>query len=105
RGNFAVVVGSLGQPRIVRRVKSAMRGASVLPVYAIAGLKSIEGIDWSDHMHYWEQGYNAVMVSDTAIYRNSNYHTIGDTADKLDYSRMSLVVQGVYAAVMALARQ
>jgi len=105
RGNFAVVVGSLGQPRIVRRVKSAMRGASVLPVYAIAGLKSIEGIDWSDHMHYWEQGYNAVMVSDTAIYRNSNYHTIGDTANKLDYSRMSLVVQGVYAAVMALARQ
>jgi len=105
QGNFAVVVGSLDQPRIVRRVKRAMRGASVLPVYSLNGPKSIDGIDWSDHMHYWEQGYNAVMVSDTAIYRNHNYHTAGDTPDKLDYSRMALVVQAVYGAVLELARQ
>jgi Zn-dependent M28 family amino/carboxypeptidase len=105
QGNFAVVVGSLDQPRIVRRVKRAMRSASVLPVYSLNGPKSIEGIDWSDHMHYWEQGYNAVMVSDTAIYRNHNYHKSGDTADTLDYSRMALVVQAVYGAVLELARQ
>jgi len=105
QGDFAVVVGSLDQPRIVRRVKSAMRGVSHLPVYSLNGPKSMEGIDWSDHLHYWEQGYNAVMVSDTAIYRNPNYHKKEDTADTLNYSRMAWVVQGVYGAVMALASQ
>ena len=33
------------------------------------------------------------------IYRNLNYHLAGDTADKLDYKRMAMVVQGVYNAV------
>jgi hypothetical protein len=101
--NFAVVVGSLDQPRIVRRVKSAMRAASVLPVYSLNGPTFVEGIDWSDHMHYWEQGYNAVMVGDTGNYGNFNYHTTEDTAEKLDYHRMALVVQAVHGAVLELA--
>ena len=73
-----------------------MRGASTLPVYSFSGPKFIPGIDWSDHLNYWEAGYKAVMVSDTAIYRNANYHTAQDTADTLDYHRMAMVVQGVY---------
>jgi len=41
------------------------------------------------------------MITDTAFYRNANYHTRGDTPDTLDYQRMAQVVQGVYAAVLA----
>ena len=50
------------------------------------------------------QAYNAVMITDTAFYRNRNYHTAGDTAEKLDYKRMAMVVEGVYATVSELAR-
>ena len=44
------------------------------------------------------------MITDTAFYRNRNYHTAKDTADKLDYNRMAMVVEDVYAAVMDLSR-
>ncbi len=45
------------------------------------------------------------MVTDTAFYRNERHHTAEDTADRLDYRRMAMVVEGVYAAVWALAER
>ncbi len=104
RGNFIAVVGKLDQIRFLRRVKAAMVGASPLPVYSISAPKSIPGVDFSDHLNYWNEGYDAVMITDTAFYRNPNYHTFEDTPDTLDYQRMAQVVQGVYAAVTALTR-
>ncbi|HVL54948.1 MAG TPA: M28 family peptidase [Burkholderiaceae bacterium] len=103
-GNFIAIVGKLGQGGLVRRVKSAMRNAIDLPVRSINAPRALQGVDFSDHASYWDQGYPAVMITDTAFYRNPNYHTAGDTADTLDYRRMSMVVSGVFAAVMALAR-
>jgi Zn-dependent M28 family amino/carboxypeptidase len=104
QGDFIAVVGKLDQPLIVRRVKQAMQGASPLPVYSINAPRSVPGIDFSDHRNYWDAGYDAVMITDTAFYRNPHYHTPQDTADTLDYARMGMVVQGVHAAVRALAR-
>jgi len=103
RGNYIAVVGKLDQPLVVRRVKAAMRGASALPVYSINAPRFVRGIDFSDHRNYWEAGYDAVMITDTAFYRNPHYHTAGDTSETLDYRRMAMVVKGVHAAVEALA--
>lgn len=103
RGNFIAVVGKLDQGLAVRRVKQAMRGASPLPVYSINAPRFIPGVDLSDHRSYWDAGYKAVMITDTAFYRNPNYHTVGDTPNTLDYRRMAMVVQGVYAAILAFA--
>jgi hypothetical protein len=44
------------------------------------------------------------MITDTAFYRNRNYHTAQDTEEKLDYKRMAMVVEGVYATVAELAK-
>jgi hypothetical protein len=44
------------------------------------------------------------MITDTAFNRNKAYHTAGDTAERLDYMRMAMVVQGVHGAVLAVAR-
>jgi len=70
-----------------------------LPVYSISAPSIVPGIDFSDHRNYWRVGYDAVMITDTAFYRNRNYHTARDTADTLDYGRMAMVVQGVYGLV------
>jgi len=104
RGNYIAVVGKLDQPLVVRRIKHAMRGAASLPVYSINAPRSVRGIDFSDHRNYWDAGYDAVMITDTAFYRNPHYHTARDTPETLDYQRMAMVVQGVYAAVVALAQ-
>lgn len=103
RGNFVAVVGSAGGAGIVRRVKAAMREASDLPVFSINAPRFVRGVDLSDHATFWKRGLPAVMITDTAFYRNPRYHTAADTPDTLDYRRMAEVVSGVRKAVVALA--
>jgi len=104
QGNYIMVVSNVDNALMARRVKSAMRAASPLPVYSISAPSFLEGIDYSDHFNYWTNGYPAVMITDTAFNRNKNYHRPGDTADRLDYQRMAMVVQAVYRAVLVVAR-
>jgi Zn-dependent M28 family amino/carboxypeptidase len=80
-----------------------MLGQNDLPVHSINAPASIPGIDFSDHRNYWNFGYDAVMITDSAFYRNPNYHTAADTPEKLDYNRMSKVVEGVYYTVISFA--
>jgi hypothetical protein len=103
QGNFIAVVGSLGEGNLARRVKRLMTETSSLPVYSINAPRFLPGVDFSDHLSYWKEGYPALMITDTAFYRNRNYHTANDTAEKLDYRRMAMVVAGVYAAVIDLS--
>lgn len=102
-GNFIAVVGSLFQRRLVRVVREAMRDGAPLPVHSINAPRLLPGVALSDHRNYWDAGYPAVMITDTAFYRNPHYHTPADTPDTLDYPRMAMVVEGVCAAVYALA--
>jgi hypothetical protein len=104
RGNFISVISNIGQGGIVRRVKRAMQTASTLPVYSFNAPAFMPGINLSDHMNYWKCGYDAVMITDTAFMRNSRYHTAEDNPDTLDYERMAMTVQGVYAAILEFAR-
>lgn len=99
RGNFIAVVGRLDQRRFTRDIKAGMKGATPLPVWSINAPASLPGLDYSDHFNYWNQGWNAVMVTDTSFYRNKEYHEAGDTWNRLDFSRMAHVVTGVYEAL------
>lgn len=101
-GNFVAVVGRLGEGSVTRRIKQAMRAATPLAVESINAPRFIPGIDLSDHLNYWEHDDPAVMVTDTAFYRNPRYHRAEDTPDTLDYRRMAQVVAGLEAAVAAL---
>jgi hypothetical protein len=104
QGNFIAVVGSLGEGGLTRRVKRAMIGSSSLAVYSTNAPRFVPGVDFSDHLSYWKASYDALMITDTAFYRNHNYHTPNDTAENLDYHRMAMVVAGVYGAVIDLSR-
>ena len=103
KGDFIAVIGSLGDRKLVKQVKVSMRSATDLPVHALCAPRAFPGLDFSDHLNYWNNGYTAVMITDTAFMRNMNYHRESDTADTLDYERMARVVVGVYEAVVYLA--
>jgi Zn-dependent M28 family amino/carboxypeptidase len=103
-GNFIAVVGKLFQRKLVRTIKKAMQQATSLPVESINAPRLLPGIALSDHLNYWWAGYQAAMITDTAFYRNPNYHSAFDTPDTLDYQRMAQVVEGVRAAVIQLSR-
>jgi len=102
RGDFISVVGNVSSWWFTRRVKARMAGATELPVTSINAPAVVPGVDFSDHLNFWRHGWNAVMITDTAFYRNPNYHLVSDTPDTLDYERMAHVVTGVYAAVTGL---
>jgi Zn-dependent M28 family amino/carboxypeptidase len=97
RGDFIALVGKFSGFGNSRKAKALMAGATDLPVYSINAPRALQGVDFSDHRSYWDEGIPAMMVTDTAFLRNPNYHRAGDTWDKLDYQRMAKVVQGVYA--------
>jgi hypothetical protein len=78
-----------------------MRGSTDLAVYSISAPRIVPGVDFSDHRNYWEYGWPAVMITDTAFYRNPMYHRTGDTPERLDYERMAKVVEALYETVVA----
>ena len=101
-GNFIAVVGRYQDRAYARAVKRAMNGATNLPTHSISAPAFVQGIDFSDQLNYWAEGFPALMITDTAFFRNKAYHTKEDTFDKLNYQRMADVVRGTYAAVMAV---
>lgn len=103
-GSFIAVIGKLFDSGLTSTVTKAMRsGTGDLEVRSLQSPRFVPGIDFSDHASYWDQGYDAVMVTDTAFFRNTAYHTAEDTADRLDYAKMAQVVAGIAAAVRVLA--
>ena len=102
RGDSIVVVGNGSSWWFTRRFKARMAGSTQLPVRSINAPAFVPGVDFSDHLNFWHQGWNAVMITDTAFYRNPNYHEVTDTPETLDYERMAQVVTGVYAAITTL---
>jgi hypothetical protein len=104
-GNFISVVGNLKSMGLVRRVKKGLRRGSSMGVEAAAVPVSMTGVDFSDHRNFWRFGYPAVMLTDTAFYRNPHYHAASDTEDTLDFASMAGLVQGLEAAVLDLTRR
>jgi Zn-dependent M28 family amino/carboxypeptidase len=101
--DFLAVVANLKSRHLARQITTSFRASTDLPVETLATVRYLPGVDFSDHRWFWRLGYEAVMLTDTAFYRNPNYHGPGDTADTLDYTQMSKVVAGLVRAVGDLA--
>lgn len=102
-GNFVGFVGNVASRSLVRRSIRTFRDEASFPSQGGAVPASIEGVGWSDHRSFWEQGYRAVMVTDTAPNRNPHYHQETDLPGELDVERLSRVVGGLRAVVLDLA--
>lgn len=101
RGNFLAMVSNLGSVRALRAASKAFRSATRLPLLACPAPTWIPGVAWSDHWSFWQHGYRAIMLTDTALYRYPHYHSSTDTPERLDYERMAQVVTGCVAAIRA----
>ncbi len=102
-GDFIAFVSNLKSRGLLHRAISAFRAHANFPTQGAAAPAWVPGVWWSDHWAFWREGYPAIMISDTAPYRNPFYHTPQDTPDKLDYARTARVVDGLVHVVRALA--
>jgi len=104
RGDFIAFVANLGSIGLLRRTMKHFRAQATIPSYGLAApVMLVPDIRRSDHAMFWPHGYPAVMVTDTAGFRNPHYHRHSDRPETLDYSRMARVVDGIEAVILRLA--
>ncbi|MCA6571720.1 MAG: M28 family peptidase [Pseudanabaena sp.] len=56
----------------------------------------------SDHAPFWDAGYKALMITDTANMRNPHYHKSSDRLETLDLEFLTNVCQGLIAGITSL---
>ena len=103
RGDFVGFVGNLSSRSLVRRAIDTFRSKGAFPSEGAALPAFVPGVGWSDHWSFWQTGYPAIMVTDTATFRDPNYHEPTDQAQKLDYLSLARVTVGLEHVIDALA--
>jgi Zn-dependent M28 family amino/carboxypeptidase len=102
-GNFIALVGNMKSAKWTKQVKQVFSRGTDLPVESLNAPMIVVGIDFSDHRSFNHFGYPALLITDTAFYRNRNYHSPFDVPKTLDFQRSAKVVDGLVHAVKNLA--
>lgn len=102
RGNYIAIVQRYGNGSFGRSMLRNYKKTATLPVKSLKAPAFVTGVDFSDHLNYWHFGFDALMITDTSFYRNSNYHQPTDTIYTLDFERIARVVDAVYTSILKL---
>ncbi len=104
RGNFIALVGNLSTiPDLIhlsRTIRKAGTPSEWLPV-PVRGL-IVPQTRLSDHSPFWDRGYRAMMVTDTAFMRNPHYHKTSDRIETLNLDFLSGICQGLEIGIRHL---
>ena len=103
-GNFLAIIGNQASASLTNGVAQAMSpSVTVIPLIVPGNGEQLPDTRRSDHTAFWERGFPAVMLTDTANFRNPHYHRPSDTIDTLNLDFLSSVAKAVTAAVIAMA--
>lgn len=103
RGDFIGLIGNLRSLPPMRRLARAMRDAVPCEWLAVPWRgRVLSDTRRSDHAPFWDLGYPALMVTDTANLRNPHYHTAGDRIETLDLDFLIAVCTGLIAGLRTL---
>src|SRR5262245_10076884 len=83
RGDFVAFVGLLNSRPLLQRTIRSFRAHTAFPSIGGVAPGFVPGVAWSDHWAFAEQGFQAVMITDTAPFRYPHYHQPSDTPDKV----------------------
>jgi Zn-dependent M28 family amino/carboxypeptidase len=104
QGNFIGFVSNMDSVDLLQRCIASFRSHTQFASEGIAGPEHLQGIDWSDQWAFWKDGYPAIMVTDTAVYRYPEYHTQFDQPDRVHYDACARVTAGLSRVVRDLAK-
>ncbi len=98
KGNYIGMVGNFKSVGFTRSLFKAFQKNPELPVIKISvplNGRILPAVRLSDHASFWDQGFKAAMITDTAFFRNPHYHRPSDTMEKLDYRFMADLVDSL----------
>jgi hypothetical protein len=104
RADFVAFVGMLGSRPLVHQSMRSFRAHTAFPTVGGVAPGFIRGIGWSDHWAFARHGFQAVMITDTALFRYPHYHRPTDTPDKVDVEKLARVVKGIERVVRDAVR-
>ncbi len=102
-GNFLAVVGNLSSRALVVDFLRHFMAATDFPVEGVATFEAVPGVNWSDHWAFWQEGYPAVMLTDTAPFRYPEYHGSDDLPERITGPDFARAAHGIIRAVGRLA--
>jgi Zn-dependent M28 family amino/carboxypeptidase len=105
RGDFLAAVGNLRSWKLLWKFRRGFRRAGRFPLFSIVLPEAIHDIRRSDNSSFWDQGYQALMLTDTSYLRNPHYHLASDTPETLDYERMAAVTVSTVEGLAEVARR
>jgi len=97
-GNFIGLVSDGRSKPLLTSLEKAIKGGCTLPAVSLAvplGGHLLPEVRLSDHANFWDAGYPAIMLTDTAFMRNPNYHGPGDVMENLDMEAMTELTLGL----------
>ena len=97
-GNYIGIVGNFKSRKFTQGLFNAFQNNPELPVVTLnvpLNGRILPAVRLSDHASFWDKGFKAVMITDTAFFRNPHYHRSSDTRDKLDYRFMAELVESL----------
>jgi Zn-dependent M28 family amino/carboxypeptidase len=104
RGDFLTAAGNLRSWRLAWSFRRGFKRAVRFPLFSIVFPEAVREIRLSDNSSFWDQGYPALMLTDTSFLRNPHYHQPTDTPETLAYEPMAQVTLGVAGAVRRLGQ-
>jgi len=102
RGNYITLVNKLSKGKFSRKFNTKFKHQRLVKTKRFNAPAKLPGIDFSDHLNYWAFNFSGLMITDTAFYRNKNYHLDTDTIETLDLLRMSKVIESVYQTLLKI---
>lgn len=105
QANFIGVVGNFHSRGLVKKVKESFMQNSDFNIESVVAPEFVMGADFSDHDSFWEYGYKACMITDSAFYRYPYYHSVADTYDKVVFDKFTEAVNGLYNVAVELSKQ
>lgn len=103
RGDFLTAVANFRSLKLLWSFRRGFKRNCTLPLFTIALPEAVNEIRLSDNSSFWDQGYPALMITDTSFLRNPHYHQATDTPETLDYPRLAQATLGVAAAVARIS--
>jgi len=105
QANFIAFVSRFSDWRLVGTMAGSFRKNCDFPCHQVFGPQFIRAVGASDHWSFWQCGYPAMMITDTANFRYRQFHTPEDLPDKLNYPSFARVVKGLLPVVESLCME
>lgn len=102
KGNYITLVKKFGAGKFTRKFCRKFKSSNIIRTKKFTAPPALPGIDFSDHLNYWKFGISALMITDTAFFRNKNYHEPTDTMETLDINKMANVIDSVFKTLISI---